>query len=768
MRRDTGQRHCIHKGATVKTVKNAFRDILFGVFWFGILLTWDTADSLHYLKRATGRIKTDKTTVEQLKGAVIEYLVNVSLSYLLMGVMAGIALYLLGRILHPERPRFWRWLGRVTILALISTVLGLARQIITFPTLHSWFKYRRQWAEMAEPYWVDSAWALFVIVIIMMGRRAWVAAGNPGFGRVFGVALAYAAGVTLLLQPLDADKAVDNTGTNVVLIGVDALRPDRLGHFGNERNTSPNIDALLDESLIFTQAFTQLPRTYPAWTTTLTGTWPTVHGIRDNLPTSDRLIPEPALLPNVLKDAGYATGFATDDSRFSYMIPETGFQMIRQPVVGLQNFAMSVNEPRFRAFHGLLHNRVGFSLLPVQAYNQSFGSSYRPWQFVEWTVDGLAELSHSDQFFYAIHSCVLHVPGDRVYPWYSMFGQDGYKGKNRFKYSSSGSSLVVSAVTDAKGKHAQRVAEQDLRIYDSGIRMADDLVGEVVSELKRSGLWDNTIVILFSDHGEEIWDTDLPYKWWGPNHGFHMYGEGHTNVAFSIRFPDGKHAGQIVDDPIRLIDLAPTVAELLGLSWPNPIDGKSVMPLARGEQEDGPRLVYMETGLSEPRYWVPGHKRYPFKKVSKRYRLDPEVDRVYIRTKFLPQLIAAKDRALQLGQWKLIWHSLKKGIRVDLYDRENDPTSRIDLAEYHPEKVEELGRLLLPFLEVDGVSPPPVEEWVVKSRKAKKKDKKLHARMKRMGFRPGPLEDGGEDSLPSTMPATPSTEEQDEQTDTGE
>ena len=106
----------------MKTVKNAFRDILFGVFWFGVLLTWDTLDSLHYLKRATGRIKTDKTTVEQLKGAVIEYLVNVSLSYLLMGVMAGIALYLLGRILHPERPRFWRWLGRVTILALISTV----------------------------------------------------------------------------------------------------------------------------------------------------------------------------------------------------------------------------------------------------------------------------------------------------------------------------------------------------------------------------------------------------------------------------------------------------------------------------------------------------------------------------------------------------------------------------------------------------------------------------------------------------------------------
>jgi arylsulfatase A-like enzyme len=475
-----------------------------------------------------------------------------------------------------------------------------------------------------------------------------------------------------------------------------------------------------------------------------------------------------ALLPQVLKNSGYATGFATDDSRFSYMIPETGFEMIRQPVVGLQNFAMSVNEPRFRAFHGLLHNRVGFSFLPVQAYNQSFGSSYRPWQFVEWAVDGLAELSRSDKFFYAIHSCVLHVPGDRVYPWYSMFEQDGYKGRNRFKYSSSGSSLMVSAVTNAKGKHAKKVAEQDLRIYDSGIRMADDLVGEVVDELKRSGLWDNTIIILFSDHGEEIWDTDLPYKWWGPNHGFHMYGDGHTNVAFSIRFPDGKHAGKVVDDPIRLIDLAPTVADLLGLSWPNPVDGKSVMPLANGEKEDGPRTVYMETGLSEPRYWVPGHKRYPFKKVSKRYKLDSEMDRVHIRSKFLPQLVAAKDRALQVGQWKLIWHSLKKGIRVDLYDRTTDPLSRVDLAEYYPEKVEELGRLLLPFLVVDGVTPPPVEEWVVRSRNAKKRDKRLKKRMKRMGFRPGPPTPKGEDSILSTEDSDTENKEPSDETDTGE
>ena len=731
-------------------LKRTTRNILLGLFWFIALFVWDALDSLFYLKRATSRIKTDETTVSQLKGAVLDYVTGAASAYLLMGIMAGIMIHLIMRILHPDRPSFLKWFTTGTLLVLISSSLGFARQIITFPTLHAWFPWRQQWAEFAEPVWVDAAWALATLCVLILGQRAWAKSEQPGFAARVGLASAYAIGVALLLQPLTADDAVDNEGMNVVLIGVDALRPDRLGHFGNPRNTSPNIDAVLEESVIFTQAFSQISRTYPAWTTTMTGTWPTSHGIRDNLPTANRLVPDQALLPAVMSDAGYTTGFATDDSRFSYMVPQTGFQMIRQPTVGLQNFAISVNEPRFRAFHGLLHNRVGFSLLPVQAYNQSFGASYRPDQFIEWAVDGLAELSHSNKFFYAIHSCVLHVPGDRVYPWYRMFDQNGYEGPNRFRYSASGSSLVVNEVDNAKGKKAKRIAEQDLRIYDSGIRMADDLVGEVVNELKESGLWDNTLLILFSDHGEEIWAPDLPYKWWGPNHGFHMYGEGHTNVAFAIRFPDGMHAGEVVDDPVRLIDFAPTIADLLNLKWPNSVDGESVMPLVRGDSGDEPRPVYMETGLSEPRYWVKGHKKYPFKRVSKRYKLDPESDQVHIRTKFLPHLIAGKDRAMQIGKWKLIWHSLKRGIRVDLYDRETDPYNRIDRAEDHPEVVEELGTALLPFLEVDGIEAPPVSEWVERSRTAKRKDKRFMSRMNRLG---------------GTMPAKKATPDQPEKSE---
>ena len=709
------------------------RDIVAGILWFIGLFTWDAIDSYYQLKRATGRIKTDEATMEAVEGAVASFVGGAAAAYVVMGVLAGVLLHCVVRLLHRSAPETRRWLRTVLPLLAAGTILGMARQMITFPALYAGYPYRQAWVELAEPVWVDGVWAAFAIGLIAVGWSRWGRVHTTRFGQRLAITLGVAALFAWATAPINAEKAQDNEEMNLVLIGVDALRADRLGHFGNERETSPHIDQFLSESLVYTQAFSQLSRTYPAWTTTMSGVWPTRHGIRDNLPTADRLVPEVPLLAQVMKDAGFATGFATDDSRFSYMVPGTGFEMIRQPVVGLQNFAISVHEPRFRAFHGLLNNRVGFMFLPVQAYNQAFGASYRPSDFVQWAVDGLAEISQSDKFFYAMHSCVLHVPGDRVYPWHSMFGQKGYKGRNRFRYSATGSSLMVNEIEGAKGARAKRIADQDLRIYDAGILMADELVGEIMAELQESGLIDNTIVVLFSDHGEEIWDTDLPYKWRGPNHGFHMYGEGSSNVVFAIRFPDGKHAGKRVQDQVRLTDFAPTVADLFDLSWPGEMDGQTVMPLADEDHGEAERLVYMETGLSEPRYWVPGHKRYPFKKVSKRYRFDPEADQVHIRSKFLPHLIAGKDRAVQRGRWKLVWHAMKRGIRVDLYDRIADPVNRVDRAEDHPEVVAALGRELIPFLEGDGITPPPVEEWVERSRRPKRWDKRYLKRMRRHG-----------------------------------
>jgi len=713
-------------------MKGIWRNLVLGSAWLVGLFAVDATDSYLMLMRSTRRIRSDQTTVGLLEQAVVDYVARCLVSYLVLGLMLGVLLHLVLRVWHPSPPNWWRWLGSALTFLTLCTVCGAGWQITAFPTLYDWFPGRTWMTENLQPVWWKYLALGMLSVFAICAWRRWRGVTEHHLrrrGLTLGLALAAAI---LALKPLAGGTPEDNQGPNIVVLGIDALRPDRLSYFGHDQPTSPNIDAVLAESLIFDQAFTQLPRTFPAWITTMSGTWPTTHGIRDNLPTDKRLVPDVALLPQVLKEAGYATGFATDDSRFSYMVPELGFDLIRQPEVGLANFALSMNEPRFRAFHALLHNPLGFSIVPVQAYNQSFGKSYRPALFNEYVVDGLTELSKHDRFFYAVHSCVLHAPGDRAHPWNQMFGQTGYRGRNRFKYSSSGSNLMVAEIDGAKGEKAKKIADQDNRIYDSGIAMADALVGRVVQSLKDGGLWDNTILVLFSDHGEELWDTDLPYKWYGPNHGFHVYGDGHLKVLMAVRFPDGKMAGQHVKRPVRLIDFAPTMAELLGLEWPNAVDGASMMAVARGEETED-RAVYIETGLSEPRYWVKGHRRYSFKKVSKRYSVSEETGRVHIRPKFKKQLISGKDRAIQMGRYKLIWHSLKTGIRVDLFDREEDVLNRVDISEDHPEKVAELGALLVPFLDQDKLPAPPISRWVEASRPAKRADLRWVKRMKRQG-----------------------------------
>jgi hypothetical protein len=141
------------------------------------------------------------------------------------------------------------------------------------------------------------------------------------------------------------------------------------------------------------------------------------------------------------------------------------------------------------------------------------------------------------------------------------------------------------------------------------------------------------------------------------------------------------------------------------------VDGLSMMPLVRGEAEAAPRQVYIETGLSEGRYWKKGHLRYPSMNVSDRFRLDPETGLVHIRSDFRPFLIAAKDRTLQVGDWKLIWHAMKGEPLVELYNRAEDPNNRHDLAAAEPRKVAELGVQLQAWLEADGISSPIYQTW---------------------------------------------------------
>ena len=689
------------------------RGLIAGLLWLGGLFALDLWDSLRHINRSIGHLGASGEAAAALQAGVQSYVVQVGTGYVVLGLAAGLVLTPLVAATSPRPMGRARWWGTAAMIAVVATAIGTARQVITVPALHDWLSSRDAWADGVDPWMVDAAAAGMAAVIVAGLWWRWGAAGasrGPLVRRLLAAA-ALAVGLAAALQATpDSGAPKDNEGLNVVLIGVDALRPDHLSGLGYARETSPNIDALLAESAVFTSAWTAFARTYPAWVTMLSGAWPTTHGIRGNLPAPEALVPDLPLLPQRLQAAGYTTAFTSDDSRFSYMVPELGFDRIVQPPVSLQNFAISVNEPRFRAFHAWMTGWLGQRLVPVLAHNQAFGKSYRPDRYVDRAADLLAEVSHADRFLFAVHSCVLHAPGDRVFPWTRLFGQQGYKGPNRFRYGGSGTALVDGA--DEATQRRVEVREQDVRIYDSGVAMADALVARIMGDLRSSGLLDHTVVVLFSDHGEELWAEDPPYDYYGPNHGFHVFGDGQHRVTMAIRFPDGAHAGEQVDAQVRLMDLTPTIAALTGVDGMTAPDAVSLLPLLDGEAEAGPRPLYFESGVTEKRYWSKGHISYPaaYSRLASRYDLDAETGRVFVKRDFLPRLIAAKDRAVQSGPWKLVWRPTKRGPDVALYDRRADPDNRHDVLDAHPDEAAALSAALSPFLAADGIDWPPSAE----------------------------------------------------------
>lgn len=686
-----------------------------GMLWSLLLFANDTGEAWLGFQRALGKIEADEGTRELIARAIADYVLRIGAGHVILGLLGAAWVFCWLRLLVPGTRRPVRW---GLVLAGLSTLCLYGVQITHLPTLHDWFPWREAWTDLFTPGVLAAVLGALLVGLLTVPLRRWGPRSPELWRRLgaLGVVVLVLLGLTWEPAP---PPAVQNDGPNVVIIGIDSLRPDHLASEGYLRDTAPAIDAFLAEAVRFDEAWTPLARTYPAWSAILTGALPLDLGIRDNLPAPEDLVPELPTLPQVLGEAGFHSRFVTDDSRFSYMVPELGWDAIDQPPVSLQNFVVSSREPHYRAFHAFFHGPLGDLLLPVGARNQAFGKSYRPQRWIDRASRELARASAHERFFFATHACFLHAPGDRIWPWHQLHGQRGYRGKNRFRYLRSGSARFLN--DGSPSDRADLLAEQDVRIYDSGIDMADRHVAAVMGQLREAGLLDRTLVVLLSDHGEEHYAEDLPYSYMGPNHGFHPYGDGQHRVLLAVRFPDGRGAGSRVEGTARLIDLAPTLAEELGLDWPAEVRGRSLLPLLEGadegtgEVDDGTaeeREVYIETGTTEPRYWHARHRDYPFESVSERYAVDAETGRVHIRTEFHEALVLAKDRVLQRGRWKLVYRPEEPleddpfPARIQLYDRVADPLNRVDLSEEEPEILAELMAGLAPYLARDGMALP--------------------------------------------------------------
>lgn len=481
-----------------------------------------------------------------------------------------------------------------------------------------------------------------------------------------------------------------NAPPNILMIGSDTLRADRLGALGYHRALTPHIDELAAQGALFANCYVPCARTAPSLISLLTGTWPHTHGVRDNFNADEMIRLRVDTLPQLLKTRGYRSAVISDwcggdMGKFSFGFDHTD---LPEDQWNLKYFIRQ-GPKDIRLFLSLFtHNRLGQLLLPEIYYlggvplTQPMGRRARHL---------LTRISESAQpFLLNVFYSTTHPPFAAEWPWYTRFADPAYAGESKFAMARLTDPFEIIRRQGAPKEEFD--LDQIINLYDGCVAEFDDEVGKMLRHLDACGLTDNTIVVVYSDHGMEFFEHDT-------------WGQGNSAVSdFSSRIPlllrdPRKAARGKVEQVVRSIDLVPTLLELVGATPTPAMDGVS---LARclDRQELFPQLdAFNETGM-----WIaeiPGqpdqHLRYPdlleLMEVPNR-----NSGTLAIKPQYRATIMRAKDRMIRHGRWKLVYQPLETGYLLRLFDLDIDPQCRVDVVEQYPEIAAQLRQALLSWI----------------------------------------------------------------------
>jgi arylsulfatase A-like enzyme/tetratricopeptide (TPR) repeat protein len=376
-------------------------------------------------------------------------------------------------------------------------------------------------------------------------------------------------------------------GANVLLVTFDTTRADRIGAYGNQRAVTPAIDSLAAEGVLFSNAHASIPLTLPSHATILTGLYPTAHGIRDN--GLFVLADDVVTLPEILRERGYATAAAI-----------SGFPLVKRFNLG-QGFDLYDDDLRRKDEDFLGRRPRRQSLFFEERRAARTNEAVLPW----------LEEHHDQPFFVWIHYYDPHRPWDPPPPYDELLADDPYQAE---------------------------------------IAYADESLGQILDRLRAWGVFDDTMVVVTSDHGEGLGEHNES------THSLLNY-ETTLRVPMIVRPPGGTKP-TVVDDLVAGVDIAPTVLDALGIEPPVELQGHSLYGYVTGSGG------------------VPANRRFYAETLS------PRLSHGW-----------GELRTLYEGNWKYV-----HGPRPELYDLAADPDEHFDRAVLDGDRATELRQALGRFI----------------------------------------------------------------------
>ncbi|HUW28690.1 MAG TPA: sulfatase-like hydrolase/transferase [Sulfuriferula sp.] len=496
------------------------------------------------------------------------------------------------------------------------------------------------------------------------------------------------------IEPASVVSQRTDPHPNILMLGSDTLRADRLGVAGYHRQLTPNLDKLGVNGCQFTQCYVPCARTAPSLISLFSGTWPHRHGIRDNFVADDETRLNVPCLPALLAEAGYTTIAVSDWCGADLGKFSLGFQQVDAPDDQWNIKYLIRQGPKdLRLFLSLFtHNRFGKRFLPELYYLAGVPLTTQVGRDARAQLSRLAE---ADQpFLLNVFLSATHPPFGSEYPYYARFSDPTYAGESKF---------VMARLTDPQeiirrqgDGRKEFDLDQILDLYDGCVKSFDDEAGRILDHLAACGLADNTIVVVYSDHGMEFFEHET-------------WGQGNSAVGdFSARIPliihDPRTPGSGVQQQIvRSVDIAPTLLELAGLTVPETMEGVSLAGLVQGETHDLELSAFNETGI-----WItdlPGmpedHLRYP--NLLELLEVPNKASgTLAIKSKYRDIVFKAKDRMIRVGRWKLVYQPVEDGALYKLFDLESDPACQHNRLADEPGLAELLKQKLLAWVADDS------------------------------------------------------------------
>jgi arylsulfatase A-like enzyme len=518
------------------------------------------------------------------------------------------------------------------------------------------------------------------------GRRGWLAAlAILTLG-------ASVLGISRSLAPAAVAETKNNKSPNVIIIGSDSLRGDRLGCAGYRpqrsdgpaaAGVSPHIDALAQRSIRFENCYTSIASTIEAGIQLMTSRYPHSHGIRQMYPdreTVEKTKRDTTPIASMLREKGYDCAAIGDWCAGYYEVVPLGFEHVS--VSSFDNFKIYMSQAVVMAHFVVplyFDNALGYRVFPQL---KSFAQFVTPEVVTKRVEQRLASVaSEGKPFFWHVFYSCNHLPYRSAEPYVSMFADPNYRGPNRNGVDFDIDEFIGGTDLESKWKALPPAEINQIRaLYDGCTRQFDDCVAKILAALARHQLEDNTIVIITSDHGDDLYENGVTL-----GHGLTFNGANHANrVPMIVHLPGA--TPRVISEAVRLVDVAPTIADLVGIPHAPDWEGQSFASWLRGETPVN-RPFYGETGFPFIQFNVPGVTRPKLPPMDEMTFIDKTFNYQFVlKSEYLEALVNAKQRCLQTANWKLVCTPTADGERhFGLFDNRKDPDGEHNIAESRPE-----------------------------------------------------------------------------------